>query len=156
MIASQVAAASPEQADTAPSQPDSLKEAGEDKNKIEGDEKCVDNGFAGVGVRVLYSYPPTVSSSGTDIVLQLRRCKPITLTMWDKLASIQGIEIEKGLKSGTWILATSFQGLSLTTRHDSSIELNRALLPVTVIAAIKPSSGTYETNTSNMYSLLSL
>ncbi|VFQ72375.1 unnamed protein product [Cuscuta campestris] len=76
--------------------------------------------------------------------------------MWDKLASIQGIEIEKGLKSGTWILATSFQGLSLTTRHNSSIELNRALLPVTVIAAIKPSSGTYETNTSNMYSLLSL
>ncbi|VFQ66751.1 unnamed protein product [Cuscuta campestris] len=51
--------------------------------------------------------------------------------MWDKFASIQGIEIEKALESGTYptiltkrILATSFQGLSLTTRHDSSIELN--------------------------------
>ncbi|VFQ96823.1 unnamed protein product [Cuscuta campestris] len=67
----------------------------------------------------------------TDFIIIDQECKPITLTLWEEFATTQGIEIEKALESGTYptilakrILATTYQGLTLTTRQDSSIELN--------------------------------
>ncbi|VFQ80088.1 unnamed protein product [Cuscuta campestris] len=53
------------------------------------------------------------------------------LTMWDEFATVQASELGKILSSGRYpliftkrVAATSFQGLSLTTRYDTSIEIN--------------------------------
>ncbi|VFQ98197.1 unnamed protein product [Cuscuta campestris] len=53
------------------------------------------------------------------------------LTMWDEFTTVQGSELGKILASGSYppilakrVAATSFLGLSLTTRFDTSIEIN--------------------------------
>ncbi|VFQ80786.1 unnamed protein product [Cuscuta campestris] len=52
----------------------------------------------------------------SDFIIIDQECKPITLTLWDKFATTQGIEIEKALESGTYptilarrILTTPYQ-----------------------------------------------
>ncbi|RAL54996.1 hypothetical protein DM860_013692 [Cuscuta australis] len=67
----------------------------------------------------------------TDFIIIDQECKPITLTLWEEFATTQGIEIENALESGIYptilarrIITTTYQGLTLTTRQDSSIDVN--------------------------------
>ncbi|VFQ61087.1 unnamed protein product [Cuscuta campestris] len=60
--------------------------------------------------------------------------------MWDNFTFVQGLKIKKALQSSIYpilfarrISATSFQGLSLTTRYDSSIDLNPSISPTSTL-----------------------
>ncbi|VFQ71331.1 unnamed protein product [Cuscuta campestris] len=83
----------------------------------------------------------------SDFIIIDHECKPITLTLWDTFAEIQGCEIQQALQSGFYptiiarrIAATSFKGLSLTTRSNSSIELNPVIPPTSSLDEWKSSN----------------
>ncbi|CAH9083467.1 unnamed protein product [Cuscuta europaea] len=65
-----------------------------------------------------------------DFIFVDEQSQPIIFTMWDECASIQGVEIQKLLDVGIYpivlakrVAVTTYQGLSLSTRYDTCIEL---------------------------------
>ncbi|VFQ66125.1 unnamed protein product [Cuscuta campestris] len=76
----------------------------------------------------------------SDFVLMDQECKPIILRMWGDFATLQGTHIQELLDAGTYpiifakrIHATSFQGLQLTTRYDTSIEIQPTISPMVAL-----------------------
>ncbi|VFQ87545.1 unnamed protein product [Cuscuta campestris] len=76
----------------------------------------------------------------SDLVLMNQECKPIILRMWDDFATLQGTYIQELLNADTYpiifakrILATSYQGLTLTTRYDTSIEIHPTISPTVAL-----------------------
>ncbi|XP_031105493.1 replication protein A 70 kDa DNA-binding subunit C-like isoform X3 [Ipomoea triloba] len=73
----------------------------------------------------------TGQQKANDFVIVDEELKPIIFTMWGNFTVCQGVEIDKELRSGDYpvvlgrrITVTPYQGISLSTRTDSGVEVN--------------------------------
>lgn len=73
----------------------------------------------------------TGQQKANDFVIVDEELKPIIFTMWGNFTVYQGVEIDKELQSGDYpvvlgrrITVTPYQGISLSTRMDSGVEVN--------------------------------